>query len=73
MAEESPFALPKIKVKEGLQHENETVNFQGRPHHVRVAGKTPIFDDLREGSGYCQCIILKKELLEESQVKRLRR
>ena len=31
--------------------------------------KTPIFAELRDGSGHYQCIIHKKELCDESQVK----
>ena len=35
--------------------------------------KTPIFAELRDGSGYCQCVVVGKELCEESQVKRVTR
>ena len=42
-------------------------------NHVRVARKTPIFAELRDGSGFRQCIILKKQLCDESQVKRVTR
>ena len=68
-----PFALLGITTKEVLQHENETVHFQGWAYHVRVARKTLIFVELRDGSGYCQCVVFGKELCEESQVKRLTR
>ena len=40
--------------------------------HVCVARKTLIFGELRDGSGFCQCVI-GKELCEESEIKRLTR
>jgi asparaginyl-tRNA synthetase len=54
-----------IRIKELPQHVGETVTIDGWLYNIRKSGKLQ-FPIVRDGSGYLQCVVSKKEVDEES-------
>jgi len=54
-----------LRIKDLAQHVGETVVINGWLYNKRTSGKLQ-FPILRDGSGYLQCVVSKKEVSEES-------
>lgn len=52
-----------VRVSDLLRHAGETVRLRGWLHHARGKGKL-LFLLLRDGSGICQCVVLRGQLDE---------
>jgi asparaginyl-tRNA synthetase len=57
--------MTNVRIKELSQHVGEKVTIDGWLYNKRTAGKL-IFPIVRDGSGYLQCVVLKKEVSEET-------
>jgi asparaginyl-tRNA synthetase len=57
--------MTTIRIKELPQHVGEKVTIDGWLYNKRTAGKL-IFPIVRDGSGYLQCVVFKKEVSEET-------
>nr|BAN37679.1 asparaginyl-tRNA synthetase, putative [Entamoeba histolytica] len=70
----TPVETPIVcNIRDAAGLEGKLVTFKGWAYHIRKARKTLIFVELRDGSGYCQCVIFGKELCEPEKVKLLTR
>jgi asparaginyl-tRNA synthetase len=65
MSSISPSPSPTATVATIAAHEGQTVTLAGWVHHKTEKGKL-IFLVLRDGSGYIQCVIFKKNVSEET-------
>ncbi|HET8775185.1 MAG TPA: asparagine--tRNA ligase [Thermoanaerobaculia bacterium] len=54
-----------VRIKELPQHAGETVTVHGWLYNKRTSGKLQ-FPIIRDGSGFVQCVVSKKEVAEES-------
>jgi asparaginyl-tRNA synthetase len=54
-----------VRIKELPQHVGEQVSIDGWLYHKRTSGKLQ-FPIVRDGSGFVQCVVSKKEVPEES-------
>ncbi|MDQ3281399.1 MAG: asparagine--tRNA ligase [Acidobacteriota bacterium] len=54
-----------VRIKDLAQHVGETVTVNGWLYNKRTSGKLQ-FPIVRDGSGYVQCVVSKKEVTEES-------
>ena len=54
-----------LRIKELPQHVGETVTVNGWLYNKRTSGKLQ-FPIIRDGSGYLQCVVFKKEVAEET-------
>ena len=63
----------QCKINKAKDLEGKLVTFKGWAYHIRKARKTLIFVELRDGTGYCQCVIFGKELCQPEMVKKLTR
>ena len=54
-----------VRIKELPQHAGETVVVNGWLYNKRTSGKLQ-FPIIRDGSGYLQCVVFKKEVTEET-------
>src|SRR5512142_1871025 len=54
-----------VRVKDLPQHVGEKVTVNGWLYNKRTSGKLQ-FPILRDGSGYLQCVVFKKEVTEET-------
>jgi asparaginyl-tRNA synthetase len=54
-----------LRIKELPQHVGETVTVNGWLYNKRTSGKLQ-FPIIRDGSGYLQCVVFKKEVSEET-------
>ena len=54
-----------VRIKELPQHVGETVSVDGWLYNKRTSGKLQ-FPIVRDGSGFVQCVVSKKEVAEES-------
>jgi asparaginyl-tRNA synthetase len=54
-----------VRIKELAQHVGETVTVNGWLYNKRTSGKLQ-FPIIRDGSGYLQCVVSKKEVSEEA-------
>src|SRR5687768_12638930 len=54
-----------VRIKELPQHISETVTVNGWLYNKRTSGKLQ-FPIIRDGSGYLQCVVFKKEVTEET-------
>jgi asparaginyl-tRNA synthetase len=54
-----------VRIKDLAQHVGETVTVNGWLYNKRTSGKLQ-FPIVRDGSGYLQCVVSKKEVTEES-------
>ena len=61
------------KINKAKDLEGKLVTFRGWAYHIRKARKTLIFVELRDGTGYCQCVIFGKELCNAERVNKLTR
>jgi asparaginyl-tRNA synthetase len=57
--------MTNVRIKELSQHVGEKVTIDGWLYNKRTAGKL-IFPIVRDGSGYLQCVVFKKEVSEET-------
>lgn len=57
--------MTNVRIKELPQHVGEKVTIDGWLYNKRTAGKL-IFPIVRDGSGYLQCVVFKKEVSEET-------
>ncbi|MEA2161924.1 MAG: asparaginyl-tRNA synthetase [Thermoanaerobaculia bacterium] len=57
--------MTNVRIKDLSQHVGETVTIDGWLYNKRTAGKL-IFPIVRDGSGYLQCVVFKKEVSEET-------
>ena len=57
--------MANVRIKDLSQHVGETVTIDGWLYNKRTAGKL-IFPIIRDGSGYLQCVVFKKEVSEET-------
>src|SRR5579859_5699825 len=57
--------MSTVRIKELLQHIGEKVTVQGWLYNKRTSGKLQ-FPIVRDGSGYLQCVVSKKEVTEET-------
>jgi len=57
--------MSDLRIKELPQHVGETVTIDGWLYHKRSSGKLQ-FPIVRDGSGYLQCVVFKKEVSEET-------
>ena len=62
-----------LKINKAHDYEGKLVTFRGWAYHIRKARKTLIFVELRDGTGYCQCVIWGKELCDAERVSKLTR
>ncbi|KAK2707686.1 asparagine--tRNA ligase, cytoplasmic-like [Artemia franciscana] len=46
-----------IKIKDSTEHRERRVKIQGWVHHLRREGKKLLFIQLRDGTGYLQCVL----------------
>src|SRR5688500_10168872 len=54
-----------VRIKDLAGHVGETVTVKGWLYNKRTSGKLQ-FPIIRDGSGYLQCVVSKKEVSEES-------
>lgn len=47
----------KIKIRESLEHRGQRVKVHGWVHHLRFQSKALMFVDLRDGTGFLQCVL----------------
>ncbi len=57
--------MPTIRIKELPQHVGEKVTIDGWLYNKRTSGKLQ-FPIIRDGSGYLQCVVFKKEVSPET-------
>src|SRR5512141_2430994 len=57
--------MTSVRIKELPQHVGEKVTVDGWLYNKRTAGKLQ-FPIIRDGSGYLQCVVFKKEVTEET-------
>src|SRR6266852_4428828 len=57
--------MTNVRIKELSRHVGEKVTIDGWLYNKRTAGKL-IFPIIRDGSGYLQCVVFKKEVSEET-------
>ena len=57
--------MTNVRIKELPQHVGEKVTIDGWLYNKRTAGKLQ-FPIIRDGSGYLQCVVFKKEVSEET-------
>src|SRR6266550_6503918 len=57
--------MSTVRIKDLSQHVGEKVTIDGWLYNKRTAGKL-IFPIVRDGSGYLQCVVFKKEVSEET-------
>src|SRR5205809_6268992 len=57
--------MATVRIKELPQHIGERVTVNGWLYHKRTSGKLQ-FPIIRDGSGYLQCVVFKKEVAEET-------
>src|SRR5688572_6166573 len=57
--------MTTVRIKELPQHVGERVTINGWLYNKRTSGKLQ-FPIIRDGSGYLQCVVSKKEVSEES-------
>jgi asparaginyl-tRNA synthetase len=55
----------RLRIKELPSHVGETVSIDGWLYNIRTAGKLQ-FPIIRDGSGFVQCVVSKKEVPEDS-------
>ena len=56
--------MEPVRIKELPQHIGETVTVDGWLYNKRTSGKLQ-FPIIRDGSGYLQCVVFKKEVSDE--------
>src|SRR5438046_5536175 len=57
--------MATLRIKELPQHVGEKVSVDGWLYNKRTSGKLQ-FPIIRDGSGYLQCVVFKKEVSEET-------
>src|SRR6266581_1206565 len=57
--------MATLRIKDFPQHIGEKVTVQGWLYNKRTSGKLQ-FPIVRDGSGYLQCVVFKKEVSEET-------
>ena len=57
--------MTKIRIKDLPDHIGETVTVEGWVYNKRSSGKLQ-FPIVRDGSGYVQCVLSKKDVEESS-------
>jgi len=57
--------MPTVRIKELPAHAGEKVTVNGWLYNKRTSGKLQ-FPIIRDGSGYLQCVVFKKEVSEET-------
>ena len=57
--------MSDLRIKDLPQHVGETVTIDGWLYNKRSSGKLQ-FPTVRDGSGYLQCVVFKKEVPEET-------
>ncbi|HEY2324447.1 MAG TPA: OB-fold nucleic acid binding domain-containing protein, partial [Thermoanaerobaculia bacterium] len=57
--------MTTVRIKDLPQHAGEKVVVNGWLYNKRTAGKLQ-FPIIRDGSGYLQCVVFKKEVSEET-------
>src|SRR6266498_399781 len=57
--------MATLRIKELPQHAGEKVTVNGWLYNKRTSGKLQ-FPIIRDGSGYLQCVVFKKEVSEET-------
>ncbi|KAL7718612.1 asparagine--tRNA ligase [Entamoeba marina] len=70
---EAPTIPKKISIADAKDRVGETVTFEGWAYHVRIASKNLRFVELRDGTGYVQCVFWGKELCRSEEIKSLTR
>ncbi|HEX8154565.1 MAG TPA: asparagine--tRNA ligase [Thermoanaerobaculia bacterium] len=58
-------STPSVRIKELPQHVGEKVSVNGWLYNIRKSGKLQ-FPIVRDGSGFVQCVVSKKEVAEEA-------
>src|SRR3954462_13888333 len=57
--------MSTVRIKDLPQHVGEKVTIDGWLYNKRTSGKLQ-FPIVRDGSGYLQCVVFKKEVTEET-------
>src|SRR5204862_5187584 len=57
--------MASVRIKDLPTHVGEKVTVDGWLYHKRTSGKLQ-FPIIRDGSGYLQCVVFKKEVSEET-------
>src|SRR6476619_4068224 len=57
--------MSTVRIKDLPKHIGETVTINGWLYNKRTSGKLQ-FPIVRDGSGYLQCVVFKKEVTEET-------
>jgi asparaginyl-tRNA synthetase len=57
--------MPTVRIKELTDHIGETVTVKGWLYNKRTSGKLQ-FPIIRDGSGYLQCVVIRKEVTDET-------
>src|SRR5438046_4814928 len=57
--------MATLRIKELPQHVGEKVSVDGWLYNKRTSGKLQ-FPIIRDGSGYLQCVVFKKEVAEQT-------
>src|ERR1041384_5748843 len=57
--------MTMVRIKDLPQHVGEKVTINGWLYNKRTSGKLQ-FPIIRDGSGYLQCVVFKKEVSEET-------
>src|SRR5829696_1104413 len=60
-----PRLMTTVRIKDLPQHVGEKVTVNGWLYNKRTSGKLQ-FPIVRDGSGYLQCVVFKKEVSEET-------